>query len=834
MSEKKLGIRVQTSFDGKGFEDTKKSAEDTEKKVSKSAERMGTKYKAELEGIRRSAMIAFAAVAGAMGLAVKQSVSFEAAMAKISTLPSVSSEHLVKYSTELKNISRSGAAVSLAELAEATYQAISANVEAGDAMEFVNLAARAATAGFTDTATAVNTLTTILNSYRLSASEATRVSDIMIATQNVGKTTFGLVGQSIGKLASLAEAAKIPIEHMAAAIATVTKSGLDTNVAITGLRAVVAAFMRHGISAEITTLGFAGALQQLWESLDHNIDAFTEFVGVEAVVPALKFVGDNAASAASDLDKITHSAGTTDEAFGKMADGVQSKIDAMKGSIQAAAVDIGILFLPTVSKMITSVADVAKGLGDWAAEHPELARLLIAGTLAVTGFLVVSTSIALIAPKVAAGIGLMNVALTSLITKHPYLLATAAALAAIYGIAKQFNSAITGTARTTSELKKLSDELGVSVDTLQQMRNKISGLGGWGKKEEAEWQGVVAGMRAAKAQNEQTTDAIVATTAAIGDKTSALKSATEQININASALRDLMSAGLGVAEAMKLAQGAVLPTVEVEAGRSRLDLELTMQQEHNAVKLANEKAAADERVRIWNEAYSAEYSAFMERTSAIQAASSTAMQSILNEEMSGSQRLKAIWQSFASAAISQIGRKLWVQLAADQAGVASAEAAAAETAAIEQKSLLATLAKEATAIAAKIIKFYASLGPFAIPAAAATLVGIWAFVKNVKMQEGGLVPGYGFGDRIPALLEPGEFVVRREVTQRNISTLQSMNAGGSAQGGITIGTIQVNSERHLSYGDMLNIRRMVEDLLPEAIEKAVNSRSLRPGYAIGG
>jgi F0F1-type ATP synthase delta subunit len=47
-----------------------------------------------------------------------------------------------------------------------------------------------------------------------------------------------------------------------------------------------------------------------------------------------------------------------------------------------------------------------------------------------------------------------------------------------------------------------------------------------------------------------------------------------------------------------------------------------------------------------------------------------------------------------------------------------------------------------------------------------------------KFARGGLVPGSGFGDTVPALLEPGEFVVRRAIVrQLSLPVLRALNGG---------------------------------------------------------
>lgn len=54
-------------------------------------------------------------------------------------------------------------------------------------------------------------------------------------------------------------------------------------------------------------------------------------------------------------------------------------------------------------------------------------------------------------------------------------------------------------------------------------------------------------------------------------------------------------------------------------------------------------------------------------------------------------------------------------------------------------------------------------------------------IKN--MQQGGLVGGYGGGDRVPIMAEPGEMVMRKEIVAQNRPALEAMNAG---EGGAVI------------------------------------------------
>jgi len=97
----------------------------------------------------------------------------------------------------------------------------------------------------------------------------------------------------------------------------------------------------------------------------------------------------------------------------------------------------------------------------------------------------------------------------------------------------------------------------------------------------------------------------------------------------------------------------------------------------------------------------------------------------------------------------------------------------------------------------------------------------------VGFQAGGLVPGYGSGDRVPALLEPGEFVLRKEVVralglgflERLNSRLTSLRApsmpqrapekwGSLFQGTGKVFTLVVGGERIQAVTDAEMLKRL--------------------------
>lgn len=64
-------------------------------------------------------------------------------------------------------------------------------------------------------------------------------------------------------------------------------------------------------------------------------------------------------------------------------------------------------------------------------------------------------------------------------------------------------------------------------------------------------------------------------------------------------------------------------------------------------------------------------------------------------------------------------------------------------------------------------------------------------IRASKFASGGLVPGSGNRDTVPAMLTPGEFVIRKSsVNKLGAATLAQMNANGYAEGGLVVNRLQ--------------------------------------------
>jgi len=196
--------------------------------ILKSFTQMSTGAKAVVAGI---AGIGIAAVAG-LGKAVSAASKFQDAFNEVRTLVD---ESVVDTKALSESVLDLAAAVGRPpdEVARGLYQVISAGVtDASDAMEVLEVATKASIAGLTDQFTAVDAITTVLNSYSLEISEASHVSDLMFNAVKEGKLTFSDLANNIGVVASSAALAGVSFEEVTAALAVMTKGGLSMEESI--------------------------------------------------------------------------------------------------------------------------------------------------------------------------------------------------------------------------------------------------------------------------------------------------------------------------------------------------------------------------------------------------------------------------------------------------------------------------------------------------------------------------------------------------------------------------------------------------------------------------
>ncbi len=209
------------------------------KGIGNQMQRMSSTFKKAGIGM----MAAGAALGGGLIALGKMAADFEGAMREVNTMIGLSEEGFQALSSQVQDVS-SEVGKSSTELSGALYQIVSAGIDAADAIMVLEVAAKAAVAGVTDTETAADGLTTILNAFKISAKDAGKVADVMFTVVKRGKTNFEQLSASIFQVAPIAATAGVKFEEVAAALATLTKQGIPTSVATTQLRQAIVALLK--------------------------------------------------------------------------------------------------------------------------------------------------------------------------------------------------------------------------------------------------------------------------------------------------------------------------------------------------------------------------------------------------------------------------------------------------------------------------------------------------------------------------------------------------------------------------------------------------------------
>lgn len=419
---------------GDKSEESGKQSEESSKKS-----RDGIK---ELQGVLASAGIAATLNEIKNGFfdCSEAAAQFETSTAMVATIADTSQKSLSDISKEVRTYSNeTGEAAS--DMAEATYQAISASVNTADAASFAGTATKLAVGGFTSATTAVDVLTTAINAYGLAASDATQLSDYLITTQNLGKTSVDQLAQSVGNVIPLASAYNVQMDNLSSAYAVLTANGIATAESGTYLKSMLNELGDTGSDVSEALLSstgktFAQLMEQgyslgdvmamLGDAVDGDSTAFNAlWSSTEAGIGALSLFNAGADKYNSVLDSMRTSAGATEKAYSTMADTTDKSKQRMENSFNNLKISVGDVLNPALTQVYEGFTSVFAGMSDFVDEHPAVVAAISAIAVGVGGFTgaLAAYNIATTAAK------FVTEAFTATLAANPFVLAAAGIVA---------------------------------------------------------------------------------------------------------------------------------------------------------------------------------------------------------------------------------------------------------------------------------------------------------------------------------------------------------------------------------------------------------------------
>lgn len=350
----------------------KASIEEYTEKVQKA----GEKVKNAGSGMTKTVT---APILAAGAASAKMAMDFEDSMAKVSTIADATEVPMDEMQKAILNLSNQ-TGISSEEIAQNIYDSISAGKKTGDAVNFVSNSTKLAKAGFTDAGAALDVLTTIMNAYGLKASEVTNVSDMLIQTQNLGKTTVADLASSMGKVIPTANAYGVSLDELCAGYAIMTANGVATAESTTYMNGMLNELGKSGTNVSKTLkektgktfkelmdsgMSLSDVLKIISDAATENNKSFGDmWSSSEAGKAGMILLGDSAENFNGVLEQMQNSAGATNTAFEKL-DTNSTKIKKATNELKNDAIDLGTTLMEELAPIIENIAEKISQFTEW-------------------------------------------------------------------------------------------------------------------------------------------------------------------------------------------------------------------------------------------------------------------------------------------------------------------------------------------------------------------------------------------------------------------------------------------------------------------------------------
>lgn len=458
------------------------------------AEDFGERSQSAVEGLDKLlATVGIVAALTAIGSAFmgcsQAAAEFETNVAMVSTVADTTVLSAGELSAQISDLSMDTAR-NVNELADASYNAISAGVATEAAVATVGEASKLATAGFTSSSSALSVLTTTLNAYGLEASEVTNISDSLVTSQNLGVLTIDQMASSMGKAISTASAYSVDLYNLESGYISLTKAGISVEESTTYISSMFNELGSAGsnvatIITEETGMSFgqlmnagyslADVLDIVYESAGRDGEAMMNLWGsAEAGKAANAIINQGLDTFNSNLEKLANSAGTTQAAYEAMTNTTAFSTERLENSFNNLSIAIGDDLNPVISQFQNGIADVTDGFTKLINEHPAITAVLVGVTVGVA-----AVTLGLGAYSVATNIATtftatFGVTLSAAIWPLTLIVAGIAAVtAAVILMANEEDEAEKAQASLTASSQKMADEL----ENLQEQYDALAEAG---------------------------------------------------------------------------------------------------------------------------------------------------------------------------------------------------------------------------------------------------------------------------------------------------------------------------------------------------------------------
>jgi TP901 family phage tail tape measure protein len=315
-----------------------------------------------------------------MSLVYNFSRNFESAMKEVQTISKAVQNNFKGISKEIIDMTKT-VPDNAQKLSKALYQIVSAGYDGAKAMDILRTSAELAVATVTDTFTAADALTYVMNAYGIAAGTAAEISDKLFTIVKLGKVKMEELGPTISMVTGLAAQAGLAFNELAAIYAEAVKK-IQPHIVSTGIRGILTAMLRVskgtgdaadkarelGIEFDIAALkskGFKQILSEIIVATKGNEGALMElFPNVRGLIGLLAVMTDEGEGFNKTLYEIENSLGATGEAFKIMMETTDNQMAILKNNIMAKLKPLGDSILGFMNDLASEINISMSGATD--------------------------------------------------------------------------------------------------------------------------------------------------------------------------------------------------------------------------------------------------------------------------------------------------------------------------------------------------------------------------------------------------------------------------------------------------------------------------------------
>jgi TP901 family phage tail tape measure protein len=324
----------------------------------------------------------------------KAQKDFEASMSKIEGLVGVAAEEVANLSDQVLNLAPN-IGRGPAELADALFFIESAGLRGSDAMDTLEMSAKASVAGLGETKVIADLVTSAMNAYGKENLNAAMATDILTAAVREGKAEADAMAGALGVVLPIASEMGVNFNQVGAAFAGMTRTGTPASIAATQLKAVMAGLLKPTEQAEeaLMSMGLssAGLRQQIreeglistLETLRKTTNQYGEeamakvFPNIRALMGVLDLMGANMESNIAISERMADATGSLEHAFQAAAKTTQFTWDQAIAQVQTTFVKLGTamkdLVLPVIQAITERISNFTDRLDSMSKSEKEAA-----------------------------------------------------------------------------------------------------------------------------------------------------------------------------------------------------------------------------------------------------------------------------------------------------------------------------------------------------------------------------------------------------------------------------------------------------------------------------